>query len=59
MRDSALFHIRRKANISLEIFTDLRFYHEKREFNKLVKQKLLSYGFEKTGSRDYAKKRIG
>ncbi len=28
---------------------------DKREFNKIVKQKLLSYGFEKTGSRDYAK----
>ena len=31
---------------------------EKREFNKLVKQKLLSYGFEKTGSRDYAKEAL-
>ena len=28
---------------------------EKREFNKIVKQKLLSCGFEKTGPRDYAK----
>ncbi|MBQ7378806.1 MAG: hypothetical protein IJW70_03885 [Clostridia bacterium] len=28
---------------------------EKREFNKIVKQKYLSYGFEKTGPRDYAK----
>ena len=28
---------------------------EKREFNKIIKQKMLSYGFEKTGSRDYAK----
>ena len=27
---------------------------DKREFNKIVKQNLLSYGFEKTGSRDYA-----
>ena len=31
---------------------------EKREFNKIVKQKLLSYGFEKTGSRDYAKEAV-
>jgi len=28
---------------------------EKREFNKIIKQKMLSYGFEKTGPRDYAK----
>ena len=28
---------------------------EKREFNKIIKQKMLSYGFEKTGTRDYAK----
>jgi hypothetical protein len=28
---------------------------EKREFNKIVKQKLLSCGFEKVGARDYAK----
>ena len=31
---------------------------EKREFNKAVKQKLLSYGFEKTGPRDYAKEAL-
>ena len=31
---------------------------EKREFNKIVKQKLLSYGFEKTGPRDYAKEAV-
>ena len=31
---------------------------EKREFNKISKQKLLSYGFEKTGPRDYAKEAL-
>lgn len=31
---------------------------EKREFNKIVKQKLLFYGFEKTGPRDYAKEAL-
>ena len=28
---------------------------EKRLFNKLIKEEMLSYGFEKTGTRDYAK----
>lgn len=31
---------------------------EKREFHKIVKQRLLSCGFEKTGSRDYAKEAV-
>ena len=31
---------------------------EKRLFNKLIKEQMLSYGFEKTGTRDYAKEAV-
>ena len=31
---------------------------EKRAFNKIIKQKMLSHGFEKTGPRDYAKEAL-